>query len=328
MAIGLIGILMIGFRFFELFVNTVFWYLFNDVVPPEVMGRFVALFRIVGSVAGALFSFFLYGFAGTHASAIFLGVAVLYGTVFLAMCFNVKEGGYPRPSPRQGSGFRLSSVVIFFRECFSHRIFRLAYGYNFLFAAANAINTFLVFHALSVGLGLDAYGKVTGAATFLGVFLIYPMGSLVDRFHPLRIMIAAQAGFLLALASKLIFLAHDFAGHAALWIYGATAALAIPATVANAAAGLPMVMRLFPRERFGQFCSAHAMCGALGTMIGGALAGYFLDILKPHFTAGDFYYRFTPLWSLACTILSFLAMILLYREWKRLGGDASYRPPA
>jgi len=327
LTIGVICVLVICFRFFELFVNTVFWYLFNDVVPSAVMGRFVAFFRMVGAVAGALFNFFLYRHAESHTGLIFFGAAVLYGTVFLFMCLHVKEGSYPPPEPmRAGRRSPLAALGTFFRECFSHRIYRLVYAYSALFAAGNAINAFLVFLAFSIGLDLGAVGTILGAAAIASVIFMYPTGSLVDRFHPVRVMLVAQAGFCLAMAAKLVFLFHDFSREAAFWIFGAASLIAVPVTVANAAAGLPLVMRLFPRERFGQFCSANAMCASLGTMAGGALAGVFLDLLKAR-SAGDFYYRFVPLWSLGFMLLTVIATLLIYREWKRLGGDSGYRPP-
>ncbi len=45
----LIGLFYTTFAFFNMFVGSVFWYLFNDVVPPQFLGRFMGLFRIVSS---------------------------------------------------------------------------------------------------------------------------------------------------------------------------------------------------------------------------------------------------------------------------------------
>jgi len=44
-SLRVICVLVVCFRFFELFINTVYWYLFNDVVPPVLLGRFLSLFR-------------------------------------------------------------------------------------------------------------------------------------------------------------------------------------------------------------------------------------------------------------------------------------------
>lgn len=327
--IGLISVLVVCFRFFELFANTVFWYLFNDVVPTAFLGRFLAFFRVIGGLAGALFNFFIFKFATSHTSLIFLGVAILYGTAFLLMCLNVKEGEYPPPDRiSRADGGALETVKTFFRECFGHRIFRLTFSYSALQCAAGTINIFLVFMALSIGVSKDEVGKVAGIGAVIGMLLMYPMGALVDRFHPLRVMIAAQAGFCLVTLFQCIFLFHDFPRNIAFWVYAVLAGTALPIAAANTVATLPMLMRLFPHERFGQFCSANAMCGAAGAIVAGSLAGVFLDTLKELFSGPEnYYYRFVPVWSLLFMALATGATFLVFREWKRLGGDTSYRPP-
>lgn len=326
--ITLIAVLVAGFRFFELFVNTVFWYLFNDVVPVAYMGRFLGFFRIAGSLAGAGFNFFLFKYAESHTSMIFLGVALLYGTMFFLMCLNVKEGTYPAPDKMGGEkSSPMVYVKTFFRECFTHRIFRLVFTYNAFSYMGNAANAFMIFAAFSIGLTLDDVGKVAAGAAMMGILLMYPMGALVDRFNPIRMMIVAQIGAGLALSAKLVFLFYDFDKTTAFWVYAAAAGLAIPMTVANTAASMPMLMRIFPHERFGQFCAANAMCGAIGTMTGGFLAAWFLDNIKGFSTTENFYYRFTPLWSAFFMLMAAGTTYLLLREWKRLGGAESYRPP-
>ena len=93
-----IALLMGIFKFFDMFINTVFWYFFNDVVPNAYMARFLGLFRVVGSLAGMLFNWFLFPVALTHFRWIFLGAAVLYFAGFMMMCWRVKEGKYPPPA--------------------------------------------------------------------------------------------------------------------------------------------------------------------------------------------------------------------------------------
>ena len=327
-SIGLLCILIVCFRFFELIVNTIFWYLFNDVVPSAFIGRFLGLFRVVGSLVGALFNFFLLRYADSHASMIFFGVAVLYGTGFMLMCLKVKEGKYPPPNPISTEKPSVSVYVrTFFKECFSHKVFRLVFAYSAAIGMSGAINTFTLFMAFSIGLTLDDIGKITGVALIVGMFLMYPMGSLVDRFHPIRIMLVSQIGFCVVVSSQLVFLFYDFPKPIAFWIYAAAAGVAIPITVANAAASLPMYMRLFPHEQFGQFCAANAMCLAVGSMIGGVLSGLFLDGMKSVFPEGDYAYRFVPVWNICFMLLALLATILAFREWKKLGGDKGYLPP-
>jgi len=55
-----LGILLVGWDLANIFVNTIYYYLFNDVVPLKYMSRFFAMFRIVISLAGMMFSKWVY----------------------------------------------------------------------------------------------------------------------------------------------------------------------------------------------------------------------------------------------------------------------------
>lgn len=329
--IVLISMLVALFYFFDLFVGTVFWYLFNDVVPSAFMGRFIGFFKVVGALAGALFNFFIFKYATSHTSVIFLGAAVLYLAAFTFMCFNVKEGEYPPPDKMTTSKtWRLSlePIKIFFRECFSARIFRLLFAYSALLSISGALNGFLIFMAFSIGLTLDEVGIVNGATALGSVLLMFPMGILVDKFHPLRIMIASQIGYALIALMKCVFLFHNFSRPVAFWLYLGLAVFYLPFLAANAMAGLPMLMRILPQERFGQFCAANAMVGAASSIIAGAIGGVFLDFMRRVFVNhGDYYYRLIPAWTVLFSIFMLGACVLLYREWQRLGGDKNYRSP-
>lgn len=43
--------------------------------------------------------------------------------------------------------------------------------------------------------------------------------------------------------------------------------------------------------------------------------------------SGDYYYRLVPAWTFFFYIFLLWTGFLLYREWKKLGGDENYRPP-
>lgn len=326
--LGLLWLFIIGFSFFNLFANTIFWYLFNDVVPTPFMGRFLGLMRIVGALASGVFNFFLFKYAESHTGIIFFGAALLYFTAFLMMCLKVKEGEYPPPDPivkKEGHFFNF--VQTYFKECVSHRIFRLVFYASCANGFALAANSFVTLYGLSVGLTLEQLGKVVGVAGFASMLLTYPAGILMDKLHPIRLMIFAQIGYFVIPPIRLVYLFWDFSPNAAFWIWAIVMALFLPFSVTNWAANLPVLMRIFPQERFGQFCSANAMFFALMNILGGVLFGAFLDMLRAVTGKGDFCYRFLPVWGSFFAGLSLMAWILVYREWKKLGGDNSYHPP-
>ena len=326
--IGIICVLIIGFRFFDLFVNTVYWYLFNDVVPAAFLGRFLALFRVVGTLAGVVYSYFIYGHAQSHGSWILFGTALLYGVGFMLMCLNVKEGHYPPPDPMTtGSRSPWAYLKTFGKECFSHRIFILAYLSFACWPLVTCMAPFLIFMATSLGLTLDQVGKIGAGAGIVTGILIYPAGILVDRLHPIRMMLVAATGLCIVTPFSLIFLFFDFSPEVAFKIYFGIAMISAPLSAIAAAASLPLLMRILPHDRYGQFCAANAMVAALVSIIGGLLAGVFLDLMKPLFHMSDNYYRCIPIWTFGAFVCMLTLLWMFFREWKRMGGDAHYRPP-
>jgi hypothetical protein len=85
-------------------------------------------------------------------------------------------------------------------------------------------------------------------------------------------------------------------------------------------------MVIFPRSRYGQYCSANAMLRSLGGIFGGILAGVFFDQAS-HFVSHKDVYRLMPIWQLTFTIPALICVVFLYRSWKHYGGDTAYLPP-
>ena len=61
-AVGTIGVIMVVFSFFNSFINAVFWYLFNDVVPEVLMARWMSCFRTVSTLSASIYNFFIFQF--------------------------------------------------------------------------------------------------------------------------------------------------------------------------------------------------------------------------------------------------------------------------
>jgi hypothetical protein len=87
--LGLIAVLMICFQFFNMFIVSVYYYLFNDVVPDAYLACCMAQFRVVGSLAGLFYSFFIYKYAATHMQEIFLGS---FRCLFLLLDWSICSG--------------------------------------------------------------------------------------------------------------------------------------------------------------------------------------------------------------------------------------------
>lgn len=309
------GLFWTIFEFASITSNTVFGGLINDVVPHPVIGRFYGLFRAVSLIAGIIFNYILIGKAGDCYILIFLGLGSLYGVGFTAMCFKVKEGDYPTPPPLAGGGWHpLKSVKSYFKECFSIPYYCGLFA-MVSFAALAILASFLfsVYAAQSFGLSMDKYGLCLAITYACSLVLTYPLGSLADRFHPLRVGLAmlvlhvgiTLCGFLFInspLAFSIIFIAQGV----------------VAGSYGTATAGL--LAMLLPKGRFSQFASACALMTSLGVMLLGPALGKLLD-------CNGHQYCYTFGVSCVFSLLALGAGLWLYRQFIALGGFKGYAAP-
>lgn len=309
------SLLVIGFQFFNMFVASVYSYLLNDVVPAEFLGRLSALYSAMGQAAGFVFNMFVFRFATSHTKEIYIGSAALYLLAFTAMCLFVKEGQYPPPPPRPIGGwmFRLTrSVKTYFQECFSHWFYVLVYTQFALWSLSNSCYIFNVFFAQEIGVSIAQFGAINAWLNLLTMLLLYPAGWISDRFHPIRTYFCS---LVLTVPFTLV-LFFWVSGPAS---YAAVLAIKVPVNALMTATTFPLLARLFPRDRFGQFASAQAMVIALVVITGNLMGGWFIDKMGS--------YRWVYIWMLVFELLSIAVMVAIYRSWRQLGGVVDYRPP-
>ncbi len=318
MTVICIGVFMVGFQFFNMFVSSVFWYLFNDVVPHAFLGRFLGLFRVVAGLKAMFYNFFIFKHAETHMTEIYIGVSLLYLVGMGMMCLKVKEGEYPPPPPTVDgeSGF-VSQVKTFFVECYSQRYFWNFFLCNACWAVAYTMGVFNVFLQKSIGLDLAQIGFISGVASGVNMLLTYPAGALGDRFHPLRVLLWVKIANLFFLPLALIWLFFDFPPATAFKIALAIGVINIPFGVLTEAMMIPMFMRVLPRERYGQFCSANSLVRSIGVICGGFFAGLFIDMMKKFYQGSDYAYRFIPFWTIFWSAAALFFLWRLYEGWKR-----------
>ena len=325
----LIALFIAMFQFFNMFVGSVFYCLFNDVVPPQFLARFTGAFRIVGIAASAIYNYFIFQYAESNMREIFLGAAVLYFFGFGMMCFMVKEGKYP---PLEGEKSKKSSKLKglkdFFKESFTHKIYWLVFFFTTFGAVTSAINTFNVFFYKNMGLSLLQIGKMTAITGIAALLAMYLASIYIDRWHPLRVTVYVAVFGVVGnfMNWKWVFI--SLPGEYFFWLTLGVGVVTAFAGAIGSAGNMPLFYRLFPKSRFGQFCSAQAMVRSVFGLGAGVAAGLYIDVAKYFFGGSDFAYRFIFIWqtlgSIACSII----IIITYREWYRLGGDAHFHPPA
>lgn len=327
--VGLIALFMAMFQFFNMFVNSVFWYLFNDVVPPQFIGRFLGMLRIASTLAAMLYNYFIFKYAESHMREIFLGATVLYFIGFGLMCLRVKEGEYPpiegeKDKDNKGPG----AIKTFFKECFSHKFYWLIFVSGAFTSIANVINSFTIFFNREMGLSLDQIGKLAAINGLAALVAMYFTAIFVDRWHPMRIFVYLAVFGSITTCMNWVWIFVSLPGSCFFWLcLGGTLIATFQGCLAGAAE-LPRVMRLFPQSRFGQFCSANAMFKSSCIIFAAAGAGVFIDIVKYFCNGTDFAYRFIFVWTAFFSTISAIITLYSYIIWYRLGGDKHYHPPA
>jgi len=297
--------------------NAIFIALINDVVPREMLGRFFGLFRALSLIAGMVFNYWLLGKSESHFAAVFVGLGLLYGGGFAAMCLKVKEGAYPPPVAEAQTGRQRAAwggILTYFRECFGHAFYLWVFA---AFTLANlaffAINLFNLYLAKSLAMDMDFYGKLIALAYLISLLLSYLLGHLADRFHPLRVgMVFLGLYALLALVGG--FLATTTAVFAAVFVLHTVLAGAYYTATAS------LGQRLYPQAKFAQFASAATMLLSASQIVIAPFIGRMLD-LSGHV------YRYTYYVGFGLAVLGLLASFEVCRRIAGLGGFDNYLAP-
>ena len=317
------------FDLFNMFVGSVYYYLYNDVVPEHFQSRFMGWSRLVGVVSAALYNFFIYQFALSHMREIYIGAAVLYFFGFGLMCLKVKEGTYPPPPDTGLAPSLIRDIKTFARECFAIRFYWLIFLGTMFGSIGGTIGVFNVFSLQSLGLDLDQIGKIAAVSGVVVAAFLTFAGVLADRWHPVRVDAYANAFNLFFMFTGLVWLFIDPPPSSVFFRISMVSSVFGALLVAvHSTTSMPRIMHLFPKDRFGAFCGAQSMVRSAGVMLGGLLAGLFLDVVKGFFPADSLTaYRYGLIWQIVFAAVTFALCYGVYRYWKRLGGDTGYSPP-
>lgn len=304
-----------SFEMATIVANTIFSALINDVVPHELIGRFFALFRAVSLIAGIAFNYWMMGYAESHYIEIFIGLGLVYGIGFTLMCLKVKEGALPPEDATQArKPGRMESIKSYFRECFSNPYYLWVFAaYVFGLLAQGPVNAFSVFYAKSVDMSMADYGKYLALTYCFSLVLSYPLGSLADRFHPLRVGIAIMGSYAVLMlfggfwATTAVSFAFFFVVHGVL----AGSFLTVSAS---------MLPKLLPKAKYAQYHSACGICVAISYMVLPPLVGAILDWT-------GHVYRYTFIIGGLLGVIGLLGFMNAYRKFMQLGGPDNYVPP-
>ncbi len=302
----------------QVFINSglsVFFYLFADVVPGKVIGRFMAIYMLFNACGAFFFSYVMMPLAKTNMPLVFIAEGVLLLAVFAVIVFGVKEGGYPPPPRREAAkNAALRDGAVFLRECFGIPFYVLVFA-GF---AINDVSTicralFSSLYAQELGMSLDQYGVVLSYGTIIWAVLSLPLSLVIDRLTPLRVYMLGSGVIVLVNIWSFLFV-RDTRTFTLACVF---AALVYALQMASQ---LPSYVALFPKERYGQFCAANAIFSTALLAAFSYGGGQFIDLM-----GGD--YRYMYLWDAVFTLTGLLVLVAVYRQWKSRGGPNHFTPP-
>jgi hypothetical protein len=299
LTLAVLAVALVLYKFFDLFPQCVYYYLFIDVIPQPVMGRFVCYFRIVAISGAVLFNVLLLGYADTHTRTLYIACASLYLIAFLLIAAFVKEGKYP-PPPEHVRSARGAIVVNWVKETYSNSFYWKVF------------NTFLIVYAEKVlGMSTAGFGRSVGLMMFLQLPTLLFIGPLLDRFHPTRVAVVAY----------IIVAATGLGGF--IFVHNVVTFTLVTCVIFIAFAGIQgmsstLQLRLLPPTRYGQFCAGTSIVMETGMIVLAWLCGRMLDLF------GE---RYLYLWVTVLACVGVVASQILLRAWLKLGGDAGYSPP-
>lgn len=307
---GPLGIIMvcifsIMFQFFSLIVGSVYCYIYADVIPHQILGRFMALMQIFSMLGGFFFNYFLMKYVENNAQWVYSGIAVVYLISFLGMCFTVKEGSYPPPEPyntEHNSWFqRINKVLrIYCRECFGSSFYLMLFIGTALTQVSTICRTLFnaLFATRELNLTTAQFGTTMAHGAIASIGILVFAGYLLDKLKPLRVFIV----------SGIVVIAGNVFGYFQVTDYDTFYWIGIFIVVIYAVQSLcviPMFTELFPEGKFGQFSSANAIVNCLGLVLANWGGGKCIDL---------FGYRFIFIWDMVFTVLATMALMYVY--WK------------
>ncbi|MES2310162.1 MAG: MFS transporter [Verrucomicrobiota bacterium] len=300
--VGQLCLWVLAFNFFNMILVNSFNWLVCDVVPPYIIARFLSWFRVIGTASTCLFMWYIFPYILTYRKEVCLGVGVFYTIAFWLMCLKVKEGEYPPVlSKGDNSGF-LKSFGMYFKECLKEPIHRNFFIANTMMSAAtgSAGAFILLFSKETLNLSMDDLGKAFAYGAVGSTILFFIVGWICDKISPLLVSIFGVVAYAATMLG------------AYFWIHGKTAwivysVLGTVPSVAWVIGSVTAGMRIFPREKYGQFSAGLNVFGCGGLIFFNFLSGKFMDLSESN-------YRLIFLWSFLFFVLAAFYLWKVYRD--------------
>jgi len=320
MILTMLSSFWIVFELGAMLTGLLFGGLVNDTVPPQMLGRFYGLFRIMSLGAGALYNIWFLKASETHPGVLFTVVALIYGFGFTLMCLYVKEGQYPPPPPIDPKDTPVrrakNALVEYGRVCFTKPFYYWVFAFNFIGygIACMPINTFDIFYAQVLNVDMDFYGKCIGYSYICSIVLAFPLGMLADKWHPLR----CSVGTIFFYAATCVVSAIVVQGK---WTFGLALMMHTVCSGVFFTVSASLFLRLFPRVEYAQFSSAAGLVTSVGAMFGAPTVGWAIA----NVCGGD--YRYLYVFGAVFSAIGGIVGLVIMWKMKKYGGIDNYEAP-
>jgi MFS family permease len=169
----LLGIMMVFWQFFYMFIGSVIYYIYSDVIPTQFLARAVGMVQVAAVAAATVVNLFLLKYANTHFSQLMVLAAIVYFLAVGAMCLFLKEPELPPLAEDElKSTLGPRGIFTFVKESFSHRFYWFnTFANSFWSVGTGCIGTFLIFFYMALGMDLETIGNLNGINGLVGMVL-------------------------------------------------------------------------------------------------------------------------------------------------------------
>jgi maltose/moltooligosaccharide transporter len=264
------------------------YYLYADVMPSVFMGRFLAAFRLVGSLGTLVFQWYLFPCFDTQPVMVWTLSATVFLIFFMLMICFVKEGKYDTPEPMSW----INLTKNYMKNGLGNRYIWFLWLTLGMVALATPSWSFVILYTKEeLNLSMEKIGHYTAYGTMATIVFALPAGWLIDRYGA-KLVWGISSTFLAAVDLWAYFCVHDEAT-LILFMLGNFGVNAFLSTSL-----MPMLYNHIAKDRFGEVVSAQSFVvqsfmfistNVLGQMIVWLGQGY-----KISFAYSGFFLALTP----------------------------------
>lgn len=260
--VALLVVLVVLIHLGWVFQNVVY-YFYSDVIPSQLMGRFMGAFRVVGMIGTVTFLSVLLPQFDVAPGLVWHVVGATYLVLFPLTLWRVREGEYPPPEDLDLS----QTVSTYVKDGFGSGYIWLLWGALCMTSFTAPVGAFLDLMAKNeIQLSMKEIGYLHTWATIISMVVAFPGGWMIDKIGP-RLLWGGGGLAMAALYAWAFFFLHDKATMTVYYLLIGFIGGGIQYVTL-----MPMLYAHLPREKFGQLVSAQTLvvqaASFLGTNIG------------------------------------------------------------